>query len=64
MNEVGVDRAPTPIAEDPRRLPPQREARHLLELGEVGVGPIVVGLGKNEVVADQLCNVGDRAGHD
>ncbi|MHB8332170.1 MAG: hypothetical protein ACYDEA_08235 [Candidatus Dormibacteria bacterium] len=45
-----MDRAPTPIAEDPRSLPPQRADRQLLhELGEVGVCPFVVGLGKNEV---------------
>jgi hypothetical protein len=33
VDEVGIDRAPAPIAEDPRRFPPQRADRHLLELG-------------------------------
>jgi hypothetical protein len=49
VDEFGIDRAPAPIAEDPRHFPPQGAARHLLELlhelGEVGVGPFVVGLG-------------------
>jgi hypothetical protein len=44
VDEVSIDRAPAPIAEDPGRFAPQRAARYLLQLlGEAGVGPLVVG---------------------
>ena len=68
VDEVGIDGAPAAVAEDPRSLPPQRTGSQQLELvhelDEVGVGGIVVLSRCNEVVLHQLCNVGDRVGHD
>ena len=57
VDEVGIDRALAPIAEDPGCFPPQWTGRHGLqlahELGEVVVGPNGVGFCKNEVVPDE-----------
>lgn len=67
VDEVGVDRTPAAIAEDPRCLTPQRARCYQLELlhelGEVGMGDVVVRSGRNEVVLHQLCHIGDREGH-
>lgn len=67
VDEVGVDRSPAPVAEDPGGLVLQRAGRQILDttlkLSEVSVGARVVGLAKNQVVVNWLCDVGDDVVH-
>ncbi len=68
VDEVGVDQTPATFAEDRRRLAVEGlgcQQRELMDqLDEVGVGGVIVLGGCDDVVLHQLCNVGDRVGHD
>ena len=65
VDEVGIDRGPAAVAEDPSGLPPQWPRRHQLELlhelNEVRVCVVVVRSGCDEVMMTDAVSLYEKS---